>query len=164
MGMESYLLRLRGKQPDSEAFVMYSQRLGIIPDPDEYALSSAYSHYVFRDPLHVIEYELFREDNSYEVSIRFALCHPSSVDQVFLAHALGLMKRFNMTATICEELPEGEPREYNTHDLDRFASNCYWSISRAREYWRAMFGTEEVGLSTRDALGKFFSRSDTIPV
>jgi hypothetical protein len=153
MGAESYLLRLRGQQSDLPSVVSYCRSsFGVMPDLQQFALSDAYSYYVFRDALHVIEFEFYQSVGSYEISIRFALCHPSSVDQVFLAHALALMKQFNLTATICEELPEGEPREYTAADYDRFAANCSWSIARSRAYWRQMFGSEEAGLSVSDAV------------
>jgi hypothetical protein len=156
MGVESYLMRLRGNQSDLDEVVSYSSRMfGITPDLDQSALSSAYSHYVYRDDLHVIEFEFFQATGYYEVSIRFALCSPTSVDQVFIAHVLALMRNFTLIATICEELPEREPRDYNKEDAGRFIANCSWSIARSRTYWQQMFGTEEAGLSVSDALRKF---------
>jgi hypothetical protein len=140
---------------------MYAQgSLGIVPDPTQHALSSAYSYYVFRDGLHVIEYEFLQEPESYEISMRFALCHPPSVDRVFLGHAVALTRQFNLTAIIGGELPEGEPAEYDTDNLERFAANCSWSIARDREYWRQMFGPEEMGLSVVDALRHFFYKEN----
>ncbi len=153
MGVESFLVRLRGQQPDLQEIVVYSRRaLGIVPDPEQQVLTSAYSYYVFRDGKHVIEFEFFQARESFDISIRFALCHPPSVDQIFIGHALALMRRFHLIATICEELPEGEPTDYGKEYLDRFTANCSWSIARARGYWREMFGSEEMGVSVSDAL------------
>ncbi len=157
MGVESYLMRLQGNQSDLDEVIHYSRRMfGIALDLDQSPLSSAYSHYVYRDDLHIIEFEFFQASGYYEVSIRFALCSPTSIDQVFIAQALELMRSFNLTATICEELPEQEPREYKKECADRFSENCSWSIARSRAYWQQLFGTEEVGLSVSDALRKFF--------
>jgi hypothetical protein len=160
MGVESYLLRLRGQQSDLGSVISYSRlSFGIIPDQQQHALSRAYSHYVFQDASHIIEFEFFQATGYYEVSIRFALCNPSSVDQVFLAHAVALMSQFNLTATICEELPEGVPRDYNPADHDLFIAHCSWSIARSRDMWREMFGAEEAGLSVSQALRKFFFKN-----
>jgi hypothetical protein len=60
-------------------------------------------------------------------------------------------------ATICEELPDGEPITYTAAERPRFATNCGWSIKRAREYWSQMFGLEQQPLSVADALRTFFS-------
>jgi hypothetical protein len=56
-----------------------------------------------------------------------------------------------LIAIICEELPEGEPAEYSADDLGRFTTNGSWSIARARDNWRGMFGWEERGVSVADA-------------
>jgi hypothetical protein len=161
MGVESFLVRLRSRQPDLQAVVTYAQcSLGIVPDPKQHALSSAYSYYVFRDGLHVIEFEFLQERESYDISMRFALCHPPTVDRAFLAHAVVLTRQFDLTAIIGGELPEGEPAEYDKNNLERFAANCSWSIARDREYWRRMFGPEEMGLSVVDALQYFFHKEN----
>jgi hypothetical protein len=112
----------------------------------------------------VIEFEFFQAADGYEVSLRFALCHPSSVDRVFVEVALSLMSEFYLTATICEELPKDEPREYTSRDRDRFITNCCWSIARSRLLWRQMFGMEEAGLSVSDALRRYFmnNRADSV--
>ena len=157
MGQECYLLRLHGKRSDAPEVAEYiQQRFGATPDPTQPPLSAAYSHFVFRDGLHVIEYEFYQASDSCGVSMRFALCHPPSVDPIFLAQACDLVSHFGLDATICEELPAGAPRVYAAADLDRFAANGAWSIAQSRGYWRQMFGPDEAGLSVRDARGRFF--------
>ena len=159
MGLESYLLRLHGKDCDAQQIADYAQHcLGLVPDPEQYRLRDAYSHYVFRDGQHVIEYELLQDHGSCDVTMRFALCHPSSVDTIFIQQASNLMKQFAMQATICEELPDNEPRTYTVQDLGRLKTNCAWSMACCRQYWQRMFGTEEIGLSVCDALQRFFFR------
>jgi hypothetical protein len=161
MGVESFLVRFGSRQPDLQAVVTYAQHsLGIVPDPQQHAMNSAYSYYVFRDGLHVIEFEFWQQRESYDISMRFALCHPPSVDRVFLDHAVALTRQFDLTAIIGGELPEGEPAEYNTDNLERFAANCSWSIGREREYWQRQFGPEEMGLSVVDALRHFFFKEN----
>ena len=156
MGVECYLLRLHGRQSDFEAAVDYSQSaLGALRDPGSHFLDHVYSYFVFSDTSHVIESEFSPQPDCFEISLRFALCHPDSVRQVFLCLAQSLMRQFNMTATICEDLPEGEPREYGPSD-QRFADNCLWSMKSAQEEWRRDFGPEELGVSTSEALRHFF--------
>jgi hypothetical protein len=156
MGMESYLLRLRTRQSNiGQIAAFVQQSLGAVPDPDQSALSPAYTHYVYHDGSHVIEYELFQDGDSVEISLRFALCNSPSIDRVFTSQSTALMTAFGMAATICEEVPEGEPSCYAPDDLDRFSSNCMWSINRSREYWSQMFGSERLPLSVADAVRKF---------
>lgn len=156
MGVECYLVRLRGPRRDGSEVAAYARAvLGAVLDPQPDALSGAHTHYALRSGPHVIEIELFQDGAACEVSLRFALCHPPSVDPEFIALTTDLMRQFDLVATICEELPEGEPRDYTAVDLGRFASNCTWSIARAREGWRQMFGSEEAGLSTLDCVRRF---------
>ncbi|MGL4555302.1 MAG: hypothetical protein ACRC33_29395 [Gemmataceae bacterium] len=157
MGVESYLLRLRTPQCAPGPIAAFLQQsLKVVPDHDQSPLSPAYSHYVYRDGSHVIEYELFRVGDSTETSLRFALCNRPSIDRVFIEQAAALMAAFGSVATICEELPGGEPNNYNADALPRFATNCMWSINRSREYWSQMFGSERLPLSVAAAVQKFF--------
>jgi hypothetical protein len=156
VGVESYLLRLRGRRSDVDSAVEYAQNaFGLAPDPEQTVLSNAYSYSAYRDGLHVIEFEYFRKDARFEISIRFALCNPSSIDQVFLGIVRSLMKKFDMTAQICEQLPKGEQTEYSVTEEDRFSANYSWSVEKSRERWRQMFGTEQAGLSVSNALQRF---------
>ena len=156
-GIESYILRLHGNDCDSLQIADYAQRcLGVVPDIEQSPLSDACSYYVYRDGLHVIEYELLQDHGSCQVTMRFALCHPSSVDSIFIQQAIDLMKHFNMEATICDELPDDALRTYTMQELARFKTNCAWSIACCREHWQQMFGTETIGLSVSDALQRFF--------
>ena len=155
MGIESYLLKLTGRGMGMQELVRFGESvLGLTSDPQQYPLSKADSYYVYRDNRHVIEFELSQRTDHCQVSVRFALCNPVSVERVALPLVTALMDQFGMKATICEGLPEGEPREYSTGE--RFAANFSRSIARSREEWRQMFGPEEVGLSVSDALRKFF--------
>ena len=160
MGVESYLVRLRGEHRKASRVAEYARvSFGITSDFEQSPLSSAYSHFVFRDGTHVIEYEFFQDGSGYEVSLRFALCHPVSVDGVFLAQAANLMTQFDLVATICEELPAGVRVVYSANELDEFVAKCAWSITRSRGYWRKMFGTEVAGVSVAGALGRFVYNS-----
>lgn len=163
MGMESYLLRLHGNRSDRKNIVEFAQSsLGLVQDIDQfYARTPPYSYYVSRDGRHVIEFEFREENDQIDLSVRFALCHPSSVGPIFLGLIESLMEQFDLTATICENLPENEPREYSRFD-DRFAANCLWSISDAKSMWQRQFGPEEAGLSVSDALRRFVVKS--VPV
>jgi hypothetical protein len=155
MGSESYLLRMKGKE-DTKAVSNYlTSRLGFKPDLNQYAMTDKYSHYVLRDDRYVIECELVNRSPYSQISLRFALCNPDSVDEQFVAIASDLMSQFQMTAAICEELPADVPTEYDISDLSRFARYCTWSILRARQAWQKAYGSDEAGLSVSDACRKF---------
>ena len=156
MVSESYLLRMKGNEDTRVVGSYLTSKLGFKPDLNQYAMTEKYSHYVLRDHRHVIECQLVNRSPCSHISLRFALCNPDSVDEQFVAIASGLMSQFQMTATICEELPADVPTEYDISDLSRFARYCTWSILQARQAWQKAYGSDEAGLSVSDACRKFF--------
>lgn len=165
MGVESYLSLVRRERLDVHIVKEFvTSTLGLSPDPRQYAITTNDSYYVFQDGRHVIEFELADRSEYVQVSVRFALCHPASVDEVFIDLTTAFIRKFDMTATICEWLPEGAPTRYDVLDCKLFALNCRRSIEYAREQWRKQFGTEEAGLSISDACQHFFFRvQDGVP-
>ena len=135
MGMECYLLRLEGSNSmdHMESDLIRLRRME--PDSSYKTGSRGERYFVFRDGEHVIELELHPVSGGRvtKVSMRFALCHPDSVDRVFVEIAAGLMTRRNLSATICEDLPSGTQRDYSRHEIDAFRVWCLWSIENARQ-------------------------------
>jgi len=157
MGAESYILRLSGKQ-DIESVSRYlTSTLGLKPDLNRYALTQHYSYYVFGDGQHIIECELTNRSPHSQVSLRFALCNPLSITELFVDFATKLMSHLHLTAVICEQLPADAPTKYDASDIPLFAANCKWSIAHAQKEWQRAYGSEEAGLSVSDACRKFFS-------
>lgn len=156
MGVESYLSRLTGQQDVNTIGNYLISFLSAQPDSTQSAPSGSDQHFVFRDGRHVIEFELTQRGRFGQLSVRFAICHPASVDDVFVSIVTSLMAQLQMTATICEALPAGTPSEYGATEVTKFAANCRWSIESARKEWRRAFGPEEAGLSVSDACQKFY--------
>jgi hypothetical protein len=163
MGVESYLLRLTGQQ-DVKAIGNYlTSALGAHPDSTQSAPSGSDQHFVIRDGRHVIEFELAQRGRFGQLSVRFAICHPASLDDVFVSIVASLMAQLQMTATICEVLPAGTPSEYDATEVTEFAANCRWSIDSARKEWHRAFGPEEAGVSVSDACRKYYLGENISP-
>ena len=155
MGVESYLVRLTGHH-DVETVGQFLT-LGLGAQPDHQSRPSGNDEYfVLRDGRHVVEFELAKRGEVCELSIRFAICHPKSIDDVFVSIVTSLIKQLQMTATICELLPVGTPSRYDAVQAAKFATYCRWSIEHAREQWRRQFGSEEAGVSVSEACRKFY--------
>jgi hypothetical protein len=120
---------------------------------------------VFRDGKHVVEFEVLsaRGRAPARVSMRFTLCHPDSVDRVFLEIATNLMTRQSLSASICEDLPDGTPRDYSQHEIGAFRVWCLWSIDHARRQWQRQFGPERIAVSTAAAWKHFLFDRFQIP-
>jgi hypothetical protein len=163
MGVESYLLRLTG-QKDVQAVGHYlTSVLGARPDSTQSPPSGSDQHFVIRDGRHVIECELARRGAFGQLSVRFAICHPTSVDDVFVNIIIYLIVQLQMTATICEMLPAGAPSQYGATEITEFAANCRWSIGHARNEWHKAFGSEEAGISVSDACRRFYFGEKDVP-
>jgi hypothetical protein len=91
MGFESFRVELRGGQANyPEANEVVRKRLHVKLDQQSPPIKGS-TFYVVDDGRHIIEVEL--KDAPVRVSCRFALCHPTSVDSVFLELVRDLMIR-----------------------------------------------------------------------
>ena len=156
MGFESYLLRMNGRQAAKPVSLYLTTELGLKPDYNQYKMSENYSYFVLHDERHTIECELADRPPECDISLRFARCNPPSIDEVFTRLVSDLLNQFELTAVICEELPLDAPSRYTSSTTKEFVVSCKWSIAHTRQEWQREFGTEEAGLSTSEALRKFF--------
>jgi hypothetical protein len=163
MGVESYLVRLTGQQNVKTIGNYLLSVIGAQPDPTQSVPSGSDQHFVIRDGRHVIEFELAQRGRFGQLSVRFAICHPASVDDVFVSIITSLIAQLRMTATICEFLPAGTPSQYGANEAAGFAVNCRWSIDYARKEWRRAFGSEEAGVSVADSCRKSYFGEIDVP-
>jgi hypothetical protein len=157
MGMESYFVKIHGPQADDRAVRRFAEaEFQLIPEPDppSYAPRDN-SYYSFRDGRHVIEWEFAPGRDVYELSLRFALCHPETVDDVFIQLVCRILDQFNAVVTILEPLPDEAMRDHCAKTKAEFARDCRGSIQICRGYWQATFGTRTAGLSHKDAMLEF---------
>jgi hypothetical protein len=156
MGMESYLVRLTGKSAGLRPVVEFAEReLGLVPDFGQHSHSGNELFFALRDGRHVIEFEIAHCESVFEISVRFALCNPPSVDEVFIRLITQLLERFDSTATVSDEPSEGTAKVFSRKTKDLFALEIHKSINRSRGYWRGMFGLEEAAVPVSEALRRF---------
>jgi len=163
MGMESYLVKIRVPPAEYAAVRLFAEsEFQLTPEPPGYVSGNS-SYYSFRDGRHVIEWEFAPAHDQYPISVRFALCHPDTVDAVLIELVCRILDRFTAAATIVEPLPEGAARDHSAKTKAEFARDCRGSIQICRGYWRATFGPRTAGLSHADAMREFILPQCTPP-
>jgi hypothetical protein len=148
MGMEVFLVELHGGNARYEAANEIVRSVSNVkPDPDGGWFPGS-TYYVFRDAKHTIEMEL--ADAPVKLMCRFTLCHPPSVDTVFLTLVRELMERLGMEVKIREHI---RPEHQHSFSVDEFAEfstivRGYMAICRAG--WIATFGDRQLGASSKE--------------
>src|SRR5438128_10385699 len=104
--------------------------------------------YVFDDGQHSIELELM--DSPVRLSCRFTLCHPASVDSVFVGLVRDLMIRLGMEAKICDDVRPEDSHAFSLHEFAEFSTLTSRSIAARRTEWIAAFGDEPMAATTNE--------------
>lgn len=99
--------------------------------------------YEYSDGEHVVEFEL-RASEKLELSIRFALCNPASVDSVFIALVEEISDRFDLNVQVMDVVRGDEGVQQ--------IGGC---ISFKRELWQKDFGLETAALGCDEALERY---------
>src|SRR5260370_4215740 len=103
MGFESFRVELRGGRKT------HRQASEVIRDLDHVTIDRDSIHtpgsmfFLMNDGKHVVEIELM--DSPVKLSCRFTLCHPPSMDAVFLGLVKQLMTLLGMQASVCDDVP-----------------------------------------------------------
>jgi hypothetical protein len=146
MGFESFGVILRGgRHTSKEAIATISTLKHALPDPES-ELTPGSTCFVVNDGKHAIEIEVMEEP--VQVSCRFTLCHPATVDAVFLALVKELMEALDMSVEAGPEVPSDRPREFAAAAFGQLAPILSDCISRERQQWRAAFGNQTLGATT----------------
>lgn len=148
MAFESFRVELRGgRENDLEAKETIQKhphaKLDLHSSPIKGSL-----FYVINDGQHVIEVEL--KDAPVRVSCRFTLCHPPTVDSVFLELVRELMLQLGMEAWICDDVRPEDAHSFSLTHYAEFSSVALHSISARRAEWIAAFGTEQMPATTNE--------------
>ena len=137
MGIESYRTMILTKAPDSDVVQVLVAEMGFTLEEDQADVHDTFLR--FEDDEHIIECAV-SDGRPCRISLRFALCQPSSIDAVFLGLLVALTNRLlrydpdGTSVELCEARNE---------------------IQEAREAWRALFGVATARLTPSEALRRF---------
>jgi hypothetical protein len=148
MGFEAFRAELRGGRATySEA----EEVVRTLPHarPDLNALETrGSSFYLIDDGQHIIEIEVL--DDPVRLSCRFTLCHPPSVDRVYLDLVRELLARLGMQARICDDVRPEDSRPFSLAEFHDFAAITQCSIAGRRAEWIEGFGDETMAASMEE--------------
>jgi hypothetical protein len=148
MGFEAFRVELRGGSANyREADEVVRKLPHIKPDPDSVRVEGS-TLYVMDDGRHAIEIELM--DSPVRLSCRFTLCHPPSVDAVFLGLIRELMTRLGMEAKICDDVSPEHSRAFSIRELPELSAISADYIAARRAEWIAAFGDEPLAATTNE--------------
>ncbi|WP_433936321.1 hypothetical protein AB3662_16675 [Sorangium cellulosum] len=166
MGCEDFLVRLSSDStPQAAAHVLVGIP-GICPDALVPALPTEV-HFRYEDSEHIIEIEVAGAGPCTTLSLRFALCHPSSIDDVFAALVVDLVVALGADIIIAEDIDPDEPglglsfSSAQVADLRKALAQC---IPKKRNLWREEFGSTLARASCRDALERFVIGASARPI
>lgn len=141
MGFEDFQVVLHGRDKNRrEAEDLIRSLPGVGPDPDSGFLSAP-AYLVMNDGQHSIELEV-DDQHGLEVSCRFVLSNPPTIDEVFIAFVRELMRRLNLSATCVEGPPSEAVRTFSAREFDEWSTATLRHITRRRKEWIADMGTE----------------------
>jgi hypothetical protein len=153
MGFEVFLVELHGTRANfDEAKEAIRKLAHVEPDPDGGFMPGA-TYYVFRDGAHTIEMELMAAP--VRLSCRFTLCHPPSVDAVFLNLVRELMTRLGMQVTIRENVSPEHAHSFTVNTFAEFSEIVLHYIAARRAEWIADFGDKQKGASSKEQFEEF---------
>lgn len=148
MGFEHFQVMLRGgKSKYGEADETVRKLPHIKPDQDPVPLRGS-AFFVIDDGRHAIELELM--DSPVRLSCRFTLCHPPSVDSVFLGLVRELMTRLGMEAKVCDDVRPEHSHAFSLHEVAEFSAITSRYIAARRTEWIAAFGDEPMAATTNE--------------
>ncbi len=148
MGFEAFRVELRGGNVQlTDANEAVWSLPHVKPDRDSVPMRGS-TFYVVDDGQHAIELELM--DSPVRLSCRFTLCHPSSVDSVFLGLVRELMARLDMEARICDDVRPEHARFFSIDEFEEFAEITSRYIRGRRAEWIAAFGDEPMAATTNE--------------
>lgn len=148
MGFESFRIELHG---GSATFPQAQEAIRAFPqvrlDPQSLPMRGS-TYYLFNDLRHVIEVEL--RDAPVKISCRFTLCHPPSMDAVFLHCLRELMLRLGLEATICDDVGPEHKHSFSLTQFTEFSTATLNYIAMRRGEWNAAFGLEPLSATTNE--------------
>ena len=163
MGAEDFVVRLSsGSTPPDVTKVLLA-----IPQvhPDAtFPSMRGESHFRYEDPEHIIEIELAEAGPRTTVSLRFAVCHPTSIDDVFTTLVVDLVNALSADIVIAEDVEPDDPGlgwSFSPSQLTDLRKSLLQCIPKKRSLWQTEFGRAEARVSCKEAIDRFVIGSST---
>jgi hypothetical protein len=148
MGFEAFRIELHGGQSSHAKAVDAVRKLPGIKRDEESVSTPGSMFFVCADGQHVIELEV--KDAPPRVSCRFTLCHPPSIDSVFLGLVRELMIQLRMEAAICDDVSPEHSRLFSLNEFVDFSAITSRYIAARRAEWIAAFGDQTTAATTNE--------------
>jgi hypothetical protein len=158
MGCESIVTVMTGIELSASEFCEHLvKHFYVHPVPPFYQKIPLEYNFEYSDTKHIIELQVSDYlNNKRQLSCRFSLCHPPSIDKRFTEFVKSIAKDLVLEIRIresCQVKGEGDifhPPEYN--GFDEVLKEV---IQIKRKYWIADFGEETAVISCQEALKRF---------
>lgn len=157
MGCEDFRVTLRSSMELGAAHRHLLADARIVSDPEGGPLPQG-CYLAYDDGEHLIELELYCVEPRIELSVRFALCNPDSVDNAFIDLVMLLAERLDAEVSVMENISPGVRGDFSPSELGPFSEIVKPMIAKKRAYWIADFGTERAPISCNEALRRFVMR------
>jgi hypothetical protein len=156
MGCEDFVVRLSSDfSPQHVAKVLLANKN--IRHDMAFSSLPGETHFCYEDTEHFIELELACAGRT-KVSLRFAVCHPTSIDGVVAALVVELASTLRADTLIAEDLEpddSGLGMSFGPSQLEELRDSIIQCIPKKRHLWQVEFGTNKARLSCREALEVF---------
>ena len=155
MGWESFQIILKTQIPLNNIINIINSISGVLNNSSFTLANEQYSQY--RKKSHIIEIKVEESFIASQISCRFALCHPISIDEIFIDFIKKMAQSFSLDTEIeiVDEVPNNLPEKFIASKMDGFEKAVKKAISVKRKYWISDFGAEQATLTTSEALEKF---------
>lgn len=147
MGFEHFKVDLHSGKARKDAEQVLRRLPLLSPDHDSMSFPSS-SYYLWNDGKHIIEIEL--AESPLRVSCRFTLCHPRSVDSVFLDLIRKLMTQLQMAVTICDDTSPDSSQSFSPERSGELSELLPKLIAKRRREWIAAFGDHSLAATTKE--------------
>ena len=149
MGIEDYRVSLRSRSASQDSVAGWIARVPFsVPDPEGGFLPQN-RYFRIDDGRHVLEVEV-SDGEPVDVSVRFMLCNPPSVEPAFLALVGELVSQFDME--IHDQEGNGAESWWLPPErFEQFKDSTLWAIPRRRAEWVMHFGPEQFPAGAEEA-------------
>ncbi len=115
----------------------------------------------YEDERHIVEMAV-SEGEEARISMRMALCQPSTVDPTFADLVIRVATLFGASVSILEDV-EADDRslgwEFSANELDDLREAILQRIPKKRLMWQAAFGERPAKLTCRQAIDQYIIRT-----
>ena len=153
MGMESVLVSFTGFNGDIGQLSQHLGRLIPIFDNSAAAMTGSSTCWVLFDSKHKFEVEIINKKSDF--SLRFALCNPRSISDVFISLIRQLMSECQLIILVCEDSTIIPETPMSLTEFNLAVNDLLEHIEVRRKEWKQMFGEEEMPATCVEAFQKF---------